>query len=158
VNGRDATLSNGLECRKVKGEGTETTETVLEQEKPMSIHSDSSLVPDVLPGLAHRTLAGSTHGLRKLAVWAQRIDAQGATPPHTHDCEEVILIQDGEGILVYEGQEHPFTAGDTIIVPPTVEHQLINTGHEPLTLVAILSTSNVEVKLPDGTPLDLPWD
>jgi oxalate decarboxylase/phosphoglucose isomerase-like protein (cupin superfamily) len=37
-------------------------------------------------------------------------------------------------------------------------HQILNTGHEPLVLVAVLSTSNVEVKLPDGTPLDLPWD
>ena len=87
----------------------------------MTVHSNSSLVPDVLPGLAHRTLAGAEHGLERLAIWSQSIDPRGATPPHFHDCEEVILVQRGEGT------------------------------------VAALSTANVVVRLPDGTPLDLPW-
>jgi len=124
----------------------------------MSIHSNSALVPNVLPGLSHRTLAGAEHGLERLAVWSQRIDPQGATPPHSHDCEEVILIRSGEGTLVFGREEHPFRAGDTIIVPPAAVHQILNTGNEDLVLVAVLSTSDVEVKLPDGTPIDLPWD
>ena len=124
----------------------------------MAIHSNSALVPNILPGLAHRTLAGAEHGLEHLAVWSQRIDPHGATPPHCHDCEEVILIRQGEGTLVFGGEEHAFSAGDTIIVPPAAVHQILNTGDEHVVLVAVLSTSNVEVKLPDGTPLDLPWD
>ena len=123
----------------------------------MTIHSNSALVANVLPGLAHRTLAGAEHGLERLAVWSQRIDPQGATPPHSHDCEEVILIRQGEGTLVFGGEEQAFAAGDTIIVPPAAVHQIVNSGKEDLVLVAVLSTSNVEVKLPDGTPLDLPW-
>jgi quercetin dioxygenase-like cupin family protein len=121
------------------------------------IHSNSDPVPNVLPGLAHRTLAGAEHGLERLAVWANRIDPQGGTPPHTHDCEEVVLIQQGEGTVMLEGVEHAVRAGDTIIVPPNAVHQILNTGDEPLVLVAALSTSKVVVKLPDGTPLDLPW-
>lgn len=124
----------------------------------MPIHSNSALVPNILPGLAHRTLAGAEHGLERLAVWSQCIEPQGATPPHSHDCEEVILIRRGRGTLVFGGEEQTFGAGDTIIVPPAAVHQILNTGDEPLELVAVLSTSNVEVKLPDGTLLDLPWD
>ncbi len=124
----------------------------------MRIHSDSALIPDVLPGLAHRTLAGAEHGLERLAVWSQRIDPRGATPPHSHDCEEVILIQHGEGTFVFADQERSFSAGDTIIVPPAAVHQILNTGDEDLVLVAVLSTSSVAVQLPDGTPIDLPWD
>jgi mannose-6-phosphate isomerase-like protein (cupin superfamily) len=123
----------------------------------MTIYPNSALVPNVLPGLAHRTLAGAEHGLERLAIWSQRIDPQGATPPHFHDCEEVILIRQGEGTLVFCGEEQAFSAGDTIIVPPTTVHQILNTGDEDLVLLAVLSTANVEVKLPDGTPLDLPW-
>lgn len=123
----------------------------------MTIHSNAALVPDVLPGLAHRTLAGAEHGLEHLAIWSQRIDPQGATPPHFHDCEEAIIVQQGEGTLVFGGEERRFRAGDTIIVPPSAHHQIINTGDEPLVLVAALSTANVVVRLPDGTPLDLPW-
>jgi oxalate decarboxylase/phosphoglucose isomerase-like protein (cupin superfamily) len=42
-------------------------------------------------------------------------------------------------------------------VPPCAHHQIINTGDGPLVLLAALSTAKVVVKLPDGTPLDLPW-
>ncbi len=49
-------------------------------ETPMTVHSNSALVPDVLPGLAHRTLAGAEHGLERLAIWSQSIDPRGATP------------------------------------------------------------------------------
>jgi quercetin dioxygenase-like cupin family protein len=123
----------------------------------MPIHSNSALVPNVLPGLAHRTLAGAEHGLKQLAVWSDCIDPQGATPPHSHDCEEVVLIQRGEGTLMFGGAEHAIRAGDTIIVPPNAVHQILNTSDEPLVLLAVLSTAKVVVKLPDGTPLDLPW-
>ena len=91
----------------------------------MTIHSNSALVSNVLPGLAHRTLAGAEHGLERLAIWSQRIDPQGATPPHSHDCEEVILVQKGEGTLVLGGEEQAFAAGDTIIVPPAAVHQIV---------------------------------
>ena len=124
----------------------------------MPIHSDTALTPDVLPGLAHRTLAGAEHGLERLAVWSQRIAPAGATPPHSHDCEEVILVQGGGGTLVFDGEEQSFSAGDTIIVPPSAVHQILNTGDEDLVLLAVLSTSRVAAELPDGTPIDLPWD
>lgn len=123
----------------------------------MTVHSDSALVPDVLPGIAHRTLAGAEHGLERLAIWSQRIDPAGATPPHFHDCEEVILVQEGEGTLILGGEARRFRAGDTIIVPPSVHHQIVNTGDGPLVSLAALSTARVVVKLPDGTPLALPW-
>jgi quercetin dioxygenase-like cupin family protein len=123
----------------------------------MTIYSNADFFPNVLPGLAHRTRAGAEHGLERLAIWSQRIDPQGATPPHTHDCEEVVLVQEGEGTLIFEGEERRFRAGDTIIVPPSAPHQIINSGDQPLVLVAAFSTANVCVKLPDGTPLDLPW-
>jgi oxalate decarboxylase/phosphoglucose isomerase-like protein (cupin superfamily) len=83
----------------------------------MTVHSNSALVPDVLPG----------------------------------------LVQQGEGTLVFGGEERRFRAGDTIIVPPSAHHQIVNTGDVPLVLVAALSTANVVVRLPDGTPLELPW-
>ncbi|MBL9022269.1 MAG: cupin domain-containing protein [Myxococcales bacterium] len=123
----------------------------------MTIYSNSAFFPNVLPGLAHRTRAGAEHGLERLAVWAQQIDPQGATPPHTHDCEEVVLIQDGEGTLILDGEELRFQGGDTIVVPPSAPHQIINTGEAVLILIAAFSTAKVCVKLPDGTPLDLPW-
>ena len=48
-----------------------------------------------LPGIDHLTLAGGAQGLSSLSVWQQSIDAGEATPPHRHDCEEVVVVGEG---------------------------------------------------------------
>ncbi len=123
----------------------------------MPVLSNSALEPNILPGLAHRTLAGAEHGLSQLAVWSQAIDPSGATPPHRHDCEEVVVVLDGEGVLLIEGREERFRAGDTVIIPRDVPHQIIAGGDRPLRLVAALAMAPVEVKFPDGATIELPW-
>lgn len=123
----------------------------------MTIHSLSEPLPTPIPGIAHRTLAGAEHGLSALAVWLQRIAAGCATPPHRHDCEEVVIVQAGEGTLHLHDREHSFRAGDTLIVPRNALHQIRNTGPETLQLLAAIAAAPVVVELPDGTPLPLPW-
>ena len=123
----------------------------------MSIIANRGLNENMLPGLSHQTLAGPEHGLRGLAVWSQRIEPSAGTPPHRHDCEEVVVVLDGEGTLILHGVESRFCSGDTIVLPPNEVHQVINTGDAPLRLLAAFNMSPVRVELPDGTPLDLPW-
>jgi len=43
------------------------------------------------------------------------------------------------------------------VIPRNADHQIVNTGREPLTLTAAFSTTPVAVFLPDGQPLALPW-
>ena len=112
----------------------------------------------MLPGIDHRTLAGREHGLAALSVWSQRMAPGSATPPHVHACEEVVLIVEGEGTLECGGEQRPFRAGDTVIVPAHLAHRLVNTGAEPLRTVAAFNAAPVPVALPDGTPITLPWD
>ena len=45
-----------------------------------------------LPGIEHLTLAGGEQGLSGLSVWRQSMAPGSATPPHQHDCEEVVLV------------------------------------------------------------------
>ena len=123
----------------------------------MAVYSNSTLIPNVLAGLAHRTLAGPEHGLKDVEIWSQSIDAQAATPPHRHDCEEVAVVLDGEGTLAMSGEETHFTAGDTVIIPRNEVHQIFNTGQSVLRLLAVLSMAPVCAEFPDGTRIDLPW-
>ena len=123
----------------------------------MAVYSNASLTPDVLPGLAHSTLAGHEHGLASLAVWSQSVDAGGATPPHRHDCEEVVVVLEGSGVIAMDGSETTFGAGDTVVIPPNKPHQIFNTGSSALRLIAAFSMAPVRVEFPDGTPIDLPW-
>ncbi|MCC7413916.1 MAG: cupin domain-containing protein [Gammaproteobacteria bacterium] len=113
--------------------------------------------PAGLPGLDHQTLAGAGNGLRHLSVWRQTIAAGAATPAHRHDCEEVIVVASGHGELHVEGRVYRFGADCTLVLPASVDHQLINTGSEPLHLIAALSMAPVQVLTPDGRALPLPW-
>jgi mannose-6-phosphate isomerase-like protein (cupin superfamily) len=103
-----------------------------------------------LPGIHHKTLAGSEQGLRHLSIWRQEIAGGQATPPHHHDCEEVVIVDAGQIV--------PFGPDATLLIPPNVDHQILNTGKETLRITAAFSTSPVQVFLPDGRPLPLPWN
>ena len=110
-----------------------------------------------LPGLRHRTLAGNAEGLAALSLWRQTIEPGGATPPHRHDCEEVVVVDRGSGRLLIGGEAHAFHENQTLVIPRNVDHQIVNDGSEPLTITAAFSVSPVAVFLPDGSALPLPW-
>ena len=122
-----------------------------------AIVDNASLPHARLPGIDHVTLAGSAQGLNRLSVWRQQISPRTATPPHRHDCEEVVLILSGRGTLYIHGEEHPIGPQTTLVIEPDAVHQIVNTGDAPLDLIGIFGVSPVAVCLPDGTPLELPW-
>lgn len=111
----------------------------------------------VLPGIEHETLACADNGVPTLSLWRQTIAPGGATPPHRHDCDEVVLVLSGSGEVHLDGRVIPFGPDFTLAVPRNVPHQIVNTGDEPLHTVAAFSKSPVGVAFPDGTPLELPW-
>ncbi|MBM3343479.1 MAG: cupin domain-containing protein [Betaproteobacteria bacterium] len=123
----------------------------------MYVIQNSELPRAALPGIEHVTLAGSQNGLKHLSIWKQSIAPGSATPPHRHDCEEVVLIQSGNGELHIEGKVQRFGQDTTLAIPRNVPHQIINIGDGPLELVGVLSVSPVAVFFPDGQPIDLPW-
>jgi len=123
----------------------------------MFVLDNSTLPQSGLPGLRHTTLAGSDQGLRRLSVWRQTIDGGAATPPHRHDCEEVVMVESGAGELHIAGGVHRFGPNTTLVIPANVDHQIVNTGAAPIRLTAAFSAAPVEVRLPDGQPLPLPW-
>lgn len=123
----------------------------------MTIHANADIACQSLGGLVHQTLANADSGLERLSVWRQTIAPGVATPVHRHACEEVVVVESGSGELVMGGQVRPFGPDSTLVVAPDVVHQIVNTGSEPMRLVAVLSTTPVRVESADGAPIDLPW-
>lgn len=123
----------------------------------MNVIQNSERPRATLPGLEHVTLAGSEYGLKNLSIWKQIIAPGGATPPHRHDCEEVVLIRAGRGELHLDGEVYRFGADMTLLVPRNAPHQIINVGDKPLELIGVFSVSPVEVFFPNGEPIELPW-
>ena len=110
-----------------------------------------------LPGIEHLTLAGSEQGLSRLSVWRQTMAPGCATPPHRHDCEEVVLVIEGSGEVHIDGNVLSFGPDSTLLLPPDVPHQIFNTGTVPLKTVAAFSATPVGTFLPGGEPMALPW-
>lgn len=110
-----------------------------------------------IPGVAHATWAGSAEGLQGLSLWRQTLAPGACTPPHSHDCEEVVLCLGGRGEVHLAGKVHVFGPEQTVLLPPDVPHQIFNTGELPLEMMAVFSATPVGVRLPDGSALELPW-
>lgn len=111
-----------------------------------------------LPGIEHLTLAGRAQGLARLSLWRQSMAPGSATPPHQHDCEEVVLVLEGSGEVHIDGRVIPFGPDSTLVLPPEVPHQIFSTGAGPLVTLAAFSATPVGTFLPDGAPLVLPWE
>ena len=123
----------------------------------MYVHEQPGPTATPIPGVAHATWAGSPNGLQQLSLWRQTLAPGAATPPHRHDCEEIVLCQAGWGELHIGGEVHRFGAGSTVTVPRNAMHQIFNIGPLPMEMVAVLAATPDEVYLPDGQNLPLPW-
>ena len=121
---------------------------VIEQARPMAMP---------LPGIEHATWAGQDDGLSQLSIWRQTMAPGAGTPPHHHDCDEVVLCLAGQGELHVNGEAHRFGAGCTLVLPRERTHQFFNTGEIPMGTIGNLGASPVVTRLPDGTELELRW-
>jgi len=123
----------------------------------MYVIEQASPQPAGIPGVDHATWAGRDNGLHQLSVWRQSLAPGGATPPHSHDCDEVVLCLGGLGEVHIDGKPHRFARDNTIVLPKGLPHQLFNVGTVPLETLGILGGTPVGTFLPDGSALPLPW-
>lgn len=124
----------------------------------MSVLHHADIKTHHLPGLVHQTLAGLDNGTYTMEVWRQSLAPRAETPWHRHACEEVIIILAGRGECRMPDRTETFGPETTLIIESDVVHQLVNSGDEPLELLAVLGTTPVAVQQPGGEPLPLPWD
>lgn len=123
----------------------------------MSVIEQRPPEPTAIEGVAHATWAGQAQGLQQLSVWRQSLAPGAGTPPHQHDCDEVVICLGGEGELHADGQRQRFGAHSTLILPRGRVHQFFNVGLQPLETLGIFGQSPVPTRQPDGALLPLPW-
>lgn len=92
-----------------------------------------------------------------LTVCVEIFDPGGSTPFHRHQFGvEMFFILKGEGIVRCDGKEVSIRSGDSILVPPTGTHQLINTGAERLYALCFMVPNEDFVELiQSGIPVEL---
>jgi mannose-6-phosphate isomerase-like protein (cupin superfamily) len=123
----------------------------------MHVHVNAQLPAATLPGINHTTLANRDLGAERISMWRQTVAPGVATPPHRHDCEEVVLVESGRGEVRLDDSVVEFGPDSTLVLPAGRDHQIVNTGDAPLRLLAVFPCTPVATVLPSGQPLDLPW-
>lgn len=54
-----------------------------------------------------------------------------------HDVDQFFRIEKGQGEVVIDGVTHTITDGSAVVVPAGAQHNVINTGSDPLKLYTI---------------------
>ena len=123
----------------------------------MNVIEQTRPVPSPIPGVAHATWAGQADGLQQLSLWRQTLAPGACTPPHRHDCDEVVLCLSGHGEVHGDGQVRRIGADGIAVLPRGRDHQIFNTGTQPMEILGVFGATPVLTMLPDGSALDLPW-
>lgn len=69
---------------------------------------------------------GSTSFINGMTIF----EPGAAIPLHFHNCEESVLLLEGEAVAEIDGTEHPVAAGDVTFIPAGVPHRFRNTSRE----------------------------
>lgn len=93
---------------------------------------------------------GAALGLKKLGVNVTEVaPGKSAFPFHSHRLnEELFFVIEGQGELRFGAEKFPVRPGDVVACPPggpEVAHQFVNTGTQPLKVLAVSTMQHPEV-------------
>ena len=81
-------------------------------------------------------------GAKNFAMRLFEIDVGGYSPHHQHAWEHEVFILKGNGIVIGEDQEQPFSEGDVIFIPKGELHQFKNVGDHPVHFLCLIPYTN----------------
>ncbi len=94
-------------------------------------------IPAPYPRRIKVLFAPDKGGVAELMFTHAILPPSGLTDCHTHDRGELIYVVSGEGICVSSTGQIPITADVAMWVRAGEQHQIINTGYQPLKLATV---------------------
>ena len=85
-----------------------------------------------------RWLISKKDGAPRFQMRLFEVGPGGSTPFHAHDWEHEVYILSGEGKLLFEEEEKPFSEGFFIFVPEGRDHSFVNTGDVPMKFLCMI--------------------
>lgn len=86
-------------------------------------------------GVRHRFHVDADLGAGAVTLATARLDPGAVVPPHTHPVEDAMVVLEGRGELVVDGNVHTLRPGGGYLAPANVVHHVRNTGDEDLVIV-----------------------
>ncbi|WP_431289080.1 cupin domain-containing protein [Roseateles chitinivorans] len=107
------------------------------------------LNPETLPtharggGAKTTPLVSPSIGTRSFITGYTSFEGGAEIPFHSHNCEESVVLMEGNAILDIDGQHYELKAHDVTYIPPNVSHRFRNMSRtEPMKILWIYA--NVE--------------
>jgi mannose-6-phosphate isomerase-like protein (cupin superfamily) len=89
------------------------------------------------------TFEGRLYGDINLSFYWVDLPPGGGVRLHRHPCEEIFIIQEGEGTFTIGSRTLEARAGQIVIVPPDTPHRFFNAGDRPLRQIDILPSNRI---------------
>ena len=100
---------------------------------------------DVAKGVAGRVLIGKDDGANHFCMRLFELSKGGYTPRHSHDWEHEIFVHSGLGEVLNKDEWINVKSGYSIFIPGQLEHQIRNTGDDPLVFVCLIPKGPAEL-------------
>jgi mannose-6-phosphate isomerase-like protein (cupin superfamily) len=90
----------------------------------------------------------NTTKVKQMSVWETTIPPGNGLPlhKHPHPVEELLYVLRGKGVETVGDEQREIGPGTAIFIPPEVEHNIVNTGDEMLTLLVVVSPPGIVEK------------
>lgn len=102
------------------------------EQEPVLIDSDAA------KGVAGRVVIGKKDGAENFCMRVFELSEGGFSPCHSHEWEHEIFIHSGDGEVYQDGKWVNISKGFVLFIPGNEEHQLKNTGKEPLVFACLI--------------------
>ncbi len=91
-------------------------------------------------GCAMAVLIGKQDGAPNFAVRHITVEPGGSTPHHSHDYEHEVVVLDGAGFVLFDGEETAIAPGDVVFVPAEHEHRFRAAADKPMRFLCVTPT------------------
>ncbi len=99
---------------------------------------EARILPVAGAGVTGRVLLGKADGAEHFCMRLIELAPGSAIPPHHHPWEHEQFVHSGTGRIFRDGQAVDFGPGSVLFIASNEEHQILNTGTEPLRIVCLV--------------------
>jgi len=107
--------------------------------EPKSFNTDSA------KKVTGRVLVGKADGAKNFCMRMFELSESGYSPKHSHDWEHEIFFHSGIGEVLCEDKWIAVEQGHILFIPANEEHQIKNTGDEPLIFICLIPSGVPEL-------------
>ena len=101
------------------------------------------------PGVFLTSLVDGDSGATQISSGIAEFSVGSSALTHYHDAEESVIVVEGEGLVVIEGEEHVVKPHDAVFITPGAHHSIANHGDKTFKIAwtyASVNWSTIQVE------------